>query len=104
MGKPKVNTRTDPPEGGVPNKALSQSGKDNPEASTQSAEQQAVLAAIVVLQADLSQVKSDICAKIKEKIADVSTVLRTEIAAVKEDSDNALLLLYMHASMAKMTR
>ncbi|XP_060941531.1 coiled-coil domain-containing protein 40-like [Limanda limanda] len=50
---------------------------------------QAVLAAIASLQAELSQAKSDICDKIEEKIAVVSTALRSEIAALKAESDAA---------------
>ncbi|KAI4896249.1 hypothetical protein NFI96_008278, partial [Prochilodus magdalenae] len=94
MGKTKGNTKAEPSEGGGPAEAPSRSGKDNPEASTQSADQQAVLAAIASLQAELSQAKSDICTKIDEKTADVSTVLRGEIAAVKAESDNAFITVH----------
>ncbi|KAI4891660.1 hypothetical protein NFI96_007545, partial [Prochilodus magdalenae] len=79
---------------------LSRSGKDNPEASTQSADQQAVLAAIASLQAELSQAKSDICTKID----DVSTVLRGEIAAVKAESDNAFITVHARLDGQNDTR
>lgn len=87
MGKPKANTRTEPSEDGGPNEAPSRSGKDNPEKSAQSSGEPAVLAAI-------AQAKLDICTKIDEKIADMSAVLRNEIAAFKAKSDNAFVTVY----------
>lgn len=74
--------------------APNRSGDEKPEMCADNADQQAVLAAIAALQTDLSQVKADICAKIDEKIGDVSTVLRSEIAACKAESDNAFITVH----------
>lgn len=96
MGKTKgnSNSKNGPPEDGGPSEAPSRSGKDNTDANTKNSDQQAVLAAIAALQVDLSQVKSDICAKIDEKIADVSTVLRSEMAAYKAETDNSFITVH----------
>ena len=89
MPKQRGQSKAESNDEGGPTEALNQSGKGNREASVQSADNQAVLAAIASLQAELSQAKSDICDKIDEKIADVSTTLRGEMAALKTESDTA---------------
>lgn len=58
---------------------------------TANTDTQAVLAAIASLQAELSQDESDICDKIDVKIAVVSTALRSEIDALRTESDAAFV-------------
>lgn len=79
MPKTEQNSRAEPTEDEGPTKALNQIGKENLEMCTQNADHQAVLAVIASLQADLSKAKSDICDKIDETIADMSTILRGKL-------------------------
>lgn len=82
-----------PNEDEGPTEAPVQSEGEDVALSTPSSDIQAVLAAIASLQAELSQAKSDICDKIDEKIAVVSTALRSEIAALKAESDAAFVVV-----------
>lgn len=82
-----------PDEDEGPTEAPVQSEGGDPAPSTPSTDIQTVLAAIASLQAELSQAKSDICDKIDEKIAVVSTALRSEIAALKAGSDAAFIVV-----------
>lgn len=70
-----------------------QSDGEVPMPNTPNTDTQAVLAAIASLQTELSQVKSDICDKIDEKIANVSTALRSEIAELRTESDAAFVVM-----------
>lgn len=93
MSKQRGNSKAKSNDDGGPSEALNQSGKERPEMGVQSVDSQAVLAAIASLQAELSQAKSDICNKIDERIAEVSTTLRGELAALKSESDSTFLAL-----------
>lgn len=82
-----------PNEDEGPTEAPVQSEGEDAALSTPSSDIQAVLAAIASLQAELSQAESDICDKIDEKIAVVSTALRSEIAALKAESDAVFVVV-----------
>ena len=82
-----------PNEDEDPTEAPVQSEGEDPVPSTPNMDIQAVLAAIASLQTELSQAKSDICDKIDEKIAVVSTALRSEIDALRTESDAAFVVV-----------
>lgn len=103
MLRTKPSSRAEPNEDGGPIEAPSQIGKEKAEPTKQNADHQAVLAAIASLQVDLSKAKSDICDKIAEKIADVSTILRGEMAILKADNDNAFIAVHARIDIAKTT-
>lgn len=94
MRRTKPNSKDELSKSRGPTETPTQSGKQKPDMSAQNADHQAVLAAIAALQADLSKAKSDICDKIDEKIADVSTILRGEIAGLKAETDNAFITVH----------
>ncbi len=56
-----------------------------------------VLAAIASLRSELHMIKTDICDKIDERIADVSVTLRAEIAALKTETDASITTLKAQA-------
>ncbi len=62
-----------------------------------------VLKAITALHSELALVKSDICNKIEEEIAEVTTTLRGEIAALKTESNTAISALKAQMGLQTQT-